>query len=880
MPIPMLPEAVINKKCETQMDAALAYAKAGWKIFPCRANGYTDKKGAVYAPKSPLTAHWKEDATTDEAQIRAWWSEHPNAAIAMPMGQNCTVAIDCDIDEATGEMAGEEELFKLLSGEKDFVLATAWQTTPSGGCQILFAVSDEAKLKRIKNAVGKGQGQQGKPAWAEMPHCDVRSTGGYIVVAPSTLGSYKKAPHGGQYAWHPGVPWVQEMPESLYGILPKKDEPKAPAPARLPMAQAKPQRQQAKPASTYGRPSPYTLSVLEAEAGELAQTAKGGRNAKLNAAAIRTMRLFKGDGITDFAEVRRALYGACQANGYIQDDGEPAFDKTFASAMRMAEREGPAYPPQNGGGSRQAPRSAGRPAPRRDEVPLPDEVPPPNEGGRRESVCEEPTPFRRPMPKQAEYPVDAFGPLAGAVKAMATHCHVHESVAGGVSLACLSLLAQRIFNVTSKAYGITPLSLYVLTVLESGGGKDTVERVALRIVREWEKEQRPAYEKALEEYRIEEKVYQKALKALDHRVNGKDFDMEQYRQELAELERTAPKQPVLPRMTSGNLNLEGLYRRLRDEAPSHAAFAAEGGILFGGYAFNKDNKGQTISAFNEIWSSGRLDKMRQVEGFSDVTDRRFCMSLMVQPCIAEELFSDRAMQEQGLLCRSLFAWPAFMSRDVVDVDVETLPEMKPYYDACRTLLNLKPPQNDEPGKGLELAPLKLEGEAFSIYQTFYRKLEEEIAGGEKGYEGIASYARRAAENSMRIAGILTAAWYPHSQTVLPEAMEAAIKLAQWHLDEILRIMLADAVSPQVKNAEALMKFFAAKGIDRTSKPQIQVYGPGKVRDKKDIDEAVALLQEHGWLVGAGQGVVWYGDKNPPKKAKQTWLVMPGYDFGS
>lgn len=866
-----IPEAVVAGRCKTQMDAALAYADAGWKVFPCRVNEYKDKKGKVYAPKSPLTAHWKEDATTDETQIRKWWSEHPNAAIALPMGQHNAVCIDADIDEATGEQAGEEEVFRLLSAEKDFVLATAWQTTPSGGCQILFAVSDEAKLKSIKNAVGKGQ--QGKPAWAEMPHCDVRAQGGYIVVAPSTLGSYPKAPHGGQYIWQGGKAALQEMPDALFRVLLKKDEHRAPAQARLPVAPAQPQRRQAKPASTYGQPTPYTLSVLEAEAGELAQTARGGRNAKLNAAAIRTIRLFMGNGITDFEAVRRALYEACQTNGYIQEDGDAAFDKTFASAMKMAEREGPAYPPQNGGDFRPAPRSAVRPAPRMDEVPLPGET-----GRQQAAACEEPTPFRRPMPKQAEYPVDAFGPLAGAVKAMATHCYVHESIAGGVALACVSLLAQRIYNVKSKPYGITPLSLYFLAVLESGGGKDLVEKAALLPVREWEAAQRPAYEKAMEEFRIAEKVHQKALKMLERQAGSKQADLEQYRRELTELERTAPKPPVLPLMASGNLNLEGLYKRLRDEAPSHAAFAAEGGVLFGGYAFNKDHRTQTISAFCQLWTNGKLDKMRQVEGFSDVTDRRFCMSLMVQPCIAEELFSDRAMTEQGLLCRSLVAWPAFMSRDVVDVNVEQLPEMQPYYDACRVLLSLKPPQNDEPGKGLVLEPLTLEGEAFSIYQTFYRKLEKEIAAGEKGYEDITSFARRAAENSMRIAGVLTAAWAPHSKTVLPEAMDAGIRLAQWYLDEMLRITLTDAVSTQVKNAEALMKFFAAKGIDRTSKPQIQVYGPGRLREGKDVDEAVALLQEHGWLVPAGQGAVWYGDKNPPKASKKTWMVMPGYDF--
>src|SRR5262249_13355365 len=44
------------------LDAALEYARKGLPVFPCSP---LDKK--------PLTPHGFKDATTDEAQIRAWW---------------------------------------------------------------------------------------------------------------------------------------------------------------------------------------------------------------------------------------------------------------------------------------------------------------------------------------------------------------------------------------------------------------------------------------------------------------------------------------------------------------------------------------------------------------------------------------------------------------------------------------------------------------------------------------------------------------------------------------------------------------------------------------------------------------------------------------
>jgi Bifunctional DNA primase/polymerase, N-terminal len=61
----MSPQAQSNTSPE--LDAALRYANRGIPVFPCSP---LDKK--------PLTPHGFKDATTDEAQIRAWWTQWPN----------------------------------------------------------------------------------------------------------------------------------------------------------------------------------------------------------------------------------------------------------------------------------------------------------------------------------------------------------------------------------------------------------------------------------------------------------------------------------------------------------------------------------------------------------------------------------------------------------------------------------------------------------------------------------------------------------------------------------------------------------------------------------------------------------------------------------
>ena len=340
-----LPVEVVAGEAMTMLEAALAYGRAGWKVIPCHASGPK--------AKHPKVAGWQKSATADEDKIRAWWTQWPDAAIGLPMGQGGVVAVDCDLDEA-GRPAGAQELACFLDGIADFAVATAWQTTPSGGMQALFRLADGMDMQDVKNAVGR-------TGWPELPHCDVRASGGFIIAAPSRIGPYRKAPQGGSYAWQDGIQFPQTMPEPLYSALPKRSAPKAPA---LPVEE-RPAAVRTETAAERKRRMAYAMKAIEDEVQALAQTQEGGRNNALNASALRAFRLAMAGGV-DAGLVVQMLHGACRMNGYLQDPqgGERGFGLTVRSAERKAEQEGPAIIPyalpRDG---RQAPAPSGEAVP-------------------------------------------------------------------------------------------------------------------------------------------------------------------------------------------------------------------------------------------------------------------------------------------------------------------------------------------------------------------------------------------------------------------------------------------------------------------------------------------------------------------------------------
>ena len=124
-------------------DAALSYAKRGWKVFPVRSGG-----------KTPATEHGVKDATTNPAQIEAWWSAVPyNIGVATGPESGIFVV---DVDPRNrGEWTPTLPTLMAMTGGRGWHYYFLW---PRGTAKL------RAKL------------QQG---------VDVKGAGGYVVAPPS-----------------------------------------------------------------------------------------------------------------------------------------------------------------------------------------------------------------------------------------------------------------------------------------------------------------------------------------------------------------------------------------------------------------------------------------------------------------------------------------------------------------------------------------------------------------------------------------------------------------------------------------------------------------------------------------------------------------------
>jgi hypothetical protein len=148
--------------------AATIYAiELGWRVFPlhsiidgacsCGSAACTGTKPG----KHPRTPRGCLDATADPAQIRAWWTQWPEANVGVATGGGLVVI---DIDPRHGGEEGFDDVVERLGRLPDTVEAV----TGSRGRHIYLRVPEGVEVRNSASALAPG--------------VDVRGEGGYVVA--------------------------------------------------------------------------------------------------------------------------------------------------------------------------------------------------------------------------------------------------------------------------------------------------------------------------------------------------------------------------------------------------------------------------------------------------------------------------------------------------------------------------------------------------------------------------------------------------------------------------------------------------------------------------------------------------------------------------
>lgn len=443
-------------------------------------------------------------------------------------------------------------------------------------------------------------------------------------------------------------------------------------------------------------------------------------------------------------------------------------------------------------------------------------------------------------PKQ--YPSNALGELlGGAVAAIACAVQVPDALAAQSVLTAAALATQPHANVVRLGQRI-PVSIFGLTVAESGDRKTSADQLALYAHRAYQQKLKKDYVRAYREFSNLRENYQKARAAVLEKTKNSEPGVG-----AAELNKLKePVEPPNPTILVDDPTIEGLQKSLLRGHASQGFFSDEGGQFFGGYAGRSENLLKSVSSLSRLWDGAPITRTRAAEGESATRSGcRLSAHLMIQPIVAQDVLTNPILHGQGLLARFLIAWPPSLAgtRLYRDIDPTKDDRLIAFWQRMNALL-ASPLRLDEQN---ELSPpdLILEPAALAAWIRYHDNVEKTLGRGGELHE-IKPTAAKSAENALRIAGVM--AITEGLASIPEEIVERAAILARWYLDEALRIAYPVKIETQLLQAQQLLDWLTAKDWKSFDARQLQREGPSFVRKScKRRDQLLSVLVEHHWL---------------------------------
>ncbi len=474
-----------------------------------------------------------------------------------------------------------------------------------------------------------------------------------------------------------------------------------------------------------------------------------------------------------------------------------------------------------------------------------------------------PEPLRRALAAPAAYPMDALGSLLGGAAA-----RIHAVVQCPAAMCGQSILSAASLAVQAHADVLVdgrrqPLSLWHVTVGESGERKSAADGWALHPHREHERMLADAYHHDCIAYDMDAKAHKLATQKLE-----KLPDASAMRTALAKLG-NPPLPPLQPWLMLSEPTLEGLHKLYQSGRPCLGLFNDDAGDFLTGHAMSQENRAKSAAGFSRLWDNGEFSRVRSGDGAAKFFGRRLALHVMVQPVIAERVLSDDVLTGQGFLARCLMAWPesTIGARAYVETDLSADLAMQAYWTCIRQRLSAPQPLRTGTRNELEPPALGLTPDAKARWIEIADAIERDMAGD---FAEVKAWASKGGAQVLRIAAVLTLIDNDESDVIRIGAIERAACLTLYHLGEAARIIGTASIPPRIRHAEALLDWCRKTGRTMLYSDPVLRLGPKAIRTADAFRTAVEVLQNNGWAEYVEGGAVLDG-----KRRAKVWRVHLG-----
>lgn len=460
------------------------------------------------------------------------------------------------------------------------------------------------------------------------------------------------------------------------------------------------------------------------------------------------------------------------------------------------------------------------------------------------------------------FPVDALPQIIrNAIYEVEQHTQAPQGLIAASALGVISLACQNRIDVCRMRNLRGPVSLFLLTLADSGERKSTVDKLLMEPLYQLEKNLFEKYTHDLTVWKNDEEILNIEKKSLMSKLKSdirRNKDHLATNEKLKALLASHPKSPMRFKQIFNDATPAAIKDYLCGDWRSVGIMSDEAGAIFNGYTLNE------LPFINKMWDGAIFPVERKSEPEKIISDARMTLSLMVQPNVFKGYIDRKGDMAKGIgfFARCLMCHPGSTqgNRQITSpvVSTEHLPI---FHQRLMGIVNESIARNNENGR----LCLRFTVDAEKRWIAFSNNVENEMGILGK-LSNFKDYASKMAENMARIAALLHH-FNGDEGDISLSTVEAAVEISTWYVGEYVRLFSKPqeftlAISEADELYWWIKNYCIRLQASWITKNTVLQYGPNKFRNRSKANELLNTLYSQNRILAA-------------KKGKTVFIAMAG-----
>ncbi|TCQ90887.1 YfjI family protein [Pseudomonas sp. JUb52] len=444
--------------------------------------------------------------------------------------------------------------------------------------------------------------------------------------------------------------------------------------------------------------------------------------------------------------------------------------------------------------------------------------------------------------------------ISDAVNEAVVNIQAPRAIILNAVLTAISTALQGLVDVQKPNGQVTPCSLMLLAIANSGERKSTVENAFLQPFRDFQFEQEPKHDEEICDWKAKNDAWSVRRHSIVKEIKKKSSKGLQTKAEeaaLLSIERERPAKPKRFKILYEDVTPEALFHGMHKDLPTAGLISSEGGGILEGRAFND------FSKQNAIWSGDSITIDRKTVDSFQLNDARLTVSLMVQESAFSAHMKQRGEQARGsgLWARFLICHPhSTQGTRYVGAGTNSWIKKETFNLRLGSLLeeNLRVYKAGDRKRSL----VAFTPEAVQQWIQTSNKIEAQICAGGR-FHGLGDHASKLADVIARLA-VLLHRFEGFEGDVSVTTLNTAEEIAGFYSEEFIRLFSQD--HKDLVDEEVMLNWLVrtqASGQRFIKRNLIRQYGPNRFRHKDALDSVLIRLASKGKIAAA----TFAGDKS-------------------